>query len=36
MGLPDIALQMAMKTFDDAVGDLDQIEGDGKETYLIM
>lgn len=30
------ALQLARQAFDDAIADLDQVEGDGKETNLIM
>lgn len=33
---PEKALQMARQAFDDAIADLDQVEGDGKETTLIM
>ena len=33
---PEKALHLAKSAFDDAVADLDQVEGDGKETTLIM
>ena len=33
---PEKALHMARQAFDDAIADLDQVEGDGKETTLIM
>ena len=33
---PEKALQLARQAFDDAIADLDQVEGDGKETNLIM
>ena len=33
---PERALQIARTSFDEAIADLDQVEGDGKETTLIM
>lgn len=33
---PEKALHLAKSAFDDSVADLDQVEGDGKETTLIM
>ena len=33
---PEKALALARQSFDDAIADLDQVEGDGKETTLIM